>query len=77
MAFDPTGLPTQWDYDGDQGDTLRFGFEGFGQPPNDGDVYDVTYRIGVGATGNVAPRRSIPSTPQRRRTSPPFAIPSS
>jgi hypothetical protein len=54
VAFDPTGAPTQWDYDGDQGDTLRFGFEGFGQPPNDGDVYDVTYRIGVGATGNVA-----------------------
>jgi hypothetical protein len=51
------GLPSQsiqWEYDGDQGDTLRFGFEGFGQPPNDGDVYDVTYRIGVGATGNVA-----------------------
>jgi hypothetical protein len=44
----------QWDYDGDQGDTIRFGFEGFGAPPNDGDVYDVTYRIGVGATGNVA-----------------------
>jgi hypothetical protein len=51
------GLPSQsiqWEYDGDQGDTLRFGFEGFGQPPNDGDVYDVTYRIGVGAAGNVA-----------------------
>ena len=54
MAFDHTGLPTQWDYDGDQGDTIRFGFEGFGQPPNDGDVFDVTYRIGLGATGNVA-----------------------
>jgi hypothetical protein len=51
------GIPSQsiqWEYDGDQGDTLRFGFEGFGQPPNDGDVYDVTYRIGVGSTGNVA-----------------------
>ena len=54
VAFDPTGLPTQWDYDGDQGDTLRFGFVGFGQPPNDGDVYGVTYRIGLGATGNIA-----------------------
>ncbi len=32
VAFDQTGIPTQWDYDGDQGDTLRFGFEGFGQP---------------------------------------------
>jgi hypothetical protein len=51
------GVPSQtlqWEYDGDQGDTLRFGFEGFGEPPNDGEVYDVTYRIGVGATGNVA-----------------------
>ena len=54
VAFDPTGIPTQWDYDGDQGDTIRFGFEGFGLPPNDGDVFDVTYRIGLGATGNVA-----------------------
>jgi hypothetical protein len=54
VAFDQTGFPTQWDYDSDMGDTLRFGFEGFGEPPNDGDVFDVTYRIGVGATGNVA-----------------------
>jgi hypothetical protein len=54
VAFAPTGIPTQWDYDGDQGDTIRFGFEGFGLPPNDGDVFDVTYRIGLGATGNVA-----------------------
>lgn len=57
MNTTQAGLPSQypqWEYDGDQGDTLRFGFEGFGQAPNGGDVYDVTYRIGVGSTGNVA-----------------------
>jgi len=54
IATTPAGLPTQWDYDGDQGDTIRFGFEGFGEPPNEGDVYDVTYRLGVGSAGNVA-----------------------
>jgi hypothetical protein len=53
-ATTPAGLPRQWDYDGDQGDTIRFGFEGFGQPPNEGEVYDVTYRLGVGSGGNVA-----------------------
>lgn len=54
IARTPEGLPTQWDYDGDQGDTIRFGFEGFGQPPNEGEVYDVTYRLGVGTAGNVS-----------------------
>jgi hypothetical protein len=49
-----TGL-SQWEYDGDQGDTLRFGDGLFGLQPADGDVYDVEYRIGVGAAGNVAP----------------------
>jgi hypothetical protein len=45
---------TQWEYDSDQGDTLRFGDGTFGAQPNDGDVYDVEYRIGLGADGNVA-----------------------
>ena len=49
-----TGL-SQWEYDGDQGDTLRFGDGNFGMQPQDGDVYDVEYRIGLGGAGNVPP----------------------
>jgi hypothetical protein len=42
------------DYDGDGGDTLRFGDAVFGQMPVAGTQFDVLYRIGVGALGNVA-----------------------
>jgi hypothetical protein len=52
-ANSQTGV-IQWEYDGDQGDTLRFGDGTFGAQPNDGDVFDVVYRIGLGADGNVA-----------------------
>jgi hypothetical protein len=45
---------TQYDYDGDVGDTIRFGDGVFGQIPNDGTRFAVTYRVGVGAAGNVA-----------------------
>jgi Baseplate J-like protein len=54
VGTDPTGAPTQWEYDGDGGDTLRFGDGTFGAQPAAGDVYDVQYRIGLGAAGNVA-----------------------
>jgi Baseplate J-like protein len=53
VAADGFGTPTQWDYDGDQGDTLRFGDGTFGARPNDGDVFSVTYRIGMGSAGNL------------------------
>lgn len=43
-----------WEYDGDNGDTLRFGDGTFGASPNDADVFDVEYRVGLGASGNVA-----------------------
>jgi predicted phage baseplate assembly protein len=42
------------DYDGDSGDTLRFGDAVFGQMPDAGTQFDVLYRIGAGALGNVA-----------------------
>ncbi len=42
-----------FDYDADDGDTLRFGDGVFGQVPVDGAVFEVTYRAGQGATGNV------------------------
>jgi len=55
VATDDNGNPTQWEYDGDQGDTVRFGDGVFGAQPADGDVYAVQYRIGLGSAGNVAP----------------------
>jgi hypothetical protein len=54
VATDGFGVTTQWEYDGDQGDTVRFGDGTFGLQPNDGDVFNVKYRIGLGADGNVA-----------------------
>ena len=43
-----------WDYDGDDAETLRFGDGIFGSVPEPGSVFQVTYRIGRGAAGNVA-----------------------
>jgi hypothetical protein len=43
------------DYDGDAGDTIRFGDGTFGPVPEDGTVFKVYYRFGLGAAGNVAP----------------------
>jgi len=42
------------DYDGDDGDTIRFGDGIFGGIPEDGDVFQVTYCMGGGTIGNVA-----------------------
>ena len=55
VAADAQGNPTQWDYDGDQGDTVRFGDNVFGLQPADGSVFQIRYRVGLGAEGNVAP----------------------
>jgi hypothetical protein len=44
----------QFDYDGDNGDTLRFGDGDFGLIPADGTKFQVTYRVGAGAAGNLA-----------------------
>ncbi len=44
----------QYEYDGDQGETIRFGNSEFGVSPDPGDVFEVTYRVGAGAAGNVA-----------------------
>jgi hypothetical protein len=45
---------SQYDYDGDAGDTIRFGDGTFGAIPLEGTVFDVIYRVGRGALGNVA-----------------------
>jgi len=58
VAYIPTGrgitsAPVQ-DFDGDAGSTIRFGDGTFGGNPETGDVFQVTYRSGGGASGNVA-----------------------
>jgi len=42
-----------YDYDGDSGDTIRFGDELFGTVPDTGSLFQATYRIGAGAAGNL------------------------
>jgi hypothetical protein len=41
------------DYDGSDGDTVRFGDGVFGELPGDGAVFEVQFRVGQGAAGNV------------------------
>ncbi len=48
------GGSVSWDYDGDEGDTVRFGDGVFGSIPEPGSVFRVIYRTGRGAGGNVA-----------------------
>ena len=43
-----------YEYDGDGGDTIRFGDASFGTVPDSGSVFSVTYRTGAGAAGNLA-----------------------
>jgi predicted phage baseplate assembly protein len=44
----------QYDYDGDAGNTIRFGDGVFGLNPQEGAAFTVTYRVAVGARANVA-----------------------
>ena len=44
----------QWEYDGDDADSVRFGTGTFGDRPSPGSAFDVTYRVTAGAAGNVA-----------------------
>ena len=44
-----------YDYDGDGGDTIRFGDGTFGEIPPAGASFHVTYRVGGGLAGNVSP----------------------
>lgn len=52
-ARDFGSAPIQ-EYDGDAGSAIRFGDGVFGGIPQAGDVFQVTYRVGAGAVGNVA-----------------------
>jgi hypothetical protein len=53
IASNPDGSPI-YDYDGDAGDTVRFGDGVFGDLPDNGAVFQLQYRVGNGKTGNVA-----------------------
>lgn len=46
------GIPPLYEYDGD-GDTIRFGFRGLCEVPNEGSRFELTYRIAKGEAGNV------------------------
>jgi hypothetical protein len=43
-----------FEYDGGNGDSVRFGDGSFGDRPSTGSAFDVTYRTTAGAAGNVA-----------------------
>jgi hypothetical protein len=43
-----------YDYDSDDGATIRFGDDFFGEIPDSGSQFRVTYRVGGGSIGNVA-----------------------
>jgi uncharacterized phage protein gp47/JayE len=56
----------QFEYDGDAGDTLRFGDGSFGLLPPEETRFGVSYRVGTGASGNLPPdaiRRIDPGQP--------------
>ncbi len=48
-----SGLPW-FDYDGDGGDSVRFGDGTFGERPPTGAAFELTYRVTAGQAGNVA-----------------------
>lgn len=48
------GQPTFYEYDGD-GDTIRFGFRGLCDVPNENARFELVYRIADGSAGNVPP----------------------
>ena len=43
-----------YEYDSDSGDTIRFGDINFGTVPDPGTLFQITYRVGNGAAGNLA-----------------------
>jgi hypothetical protein len=55
VARSGNGQPTQWEIaGGDGGGTIRFGNNVFGASPAEQDMFQVTYRTGLGSAGNVA-----------------------
>src|SRR5262249_2841041 len=54
IARSGDGSPLHFDVQGDEASTLRFGNNVFGASPAEQDLFQVTYRTGLGAKGNVA-----------------------
>jgi len=54
VARSGAGQPTNYDVAGGDGSTIRFGNDVFGACPDDQDLFQVSYRTGLGAAGNVA-----------------------
>lgn len=52
VARGPDGVT--YDYDSDDGDTIRFGDGVFGEVPDEGAAFTATFRTTLGAAGNVA-----------------------
>lgn len=61
-----SGLPW-FDYDGDGGDSVRFGDGAFGERPPAGTRFELTYRVTAGQPGNIA-ADSIASVPDAMAT---------
>jgi hypothetical protein len=51
---DNAGRPLQSEMDGDGGWSIRFGDGLFGAAPSEGDYFQLAYRVGLGAAGNVS-----------------------
>jgi hypothetical protein len=54
IARSGDGTPTHFDVQGDEASTIRFGNNVFGASPAEQDLFQVSYRTGLGAQGNVA-----------------------
>ena len=54
LRADRTGGTPWFEYDGDDGDSIRFGDGTFGERPATGTRFEVTYRVTAAAAGNVA-----------------------
>jgi hypothetical protein len=55
VASNPDGSISNYEMNGDGGESIRFGDGVFGLPPNPGDLFGVVYRVSLGSAGNVAP----------------------
>ena len=55
VATNSDGSIANYEMNGDGGESIRFGDGVFGLPPNPGDLFTMTYRVGLGSAGNVAP----------------------
>ncbi len=61
---------TWMDYDGDGGTTIRFGAGTFGVSPSPGPAFEVLYRIGGGAAGNVPADTVVSVAPDQTQPGP-------